>query len=53
VVKTGSNRWQLDSRIEKIPSLSPGRGTLANKRVPKPKPYKQRAPSSLKGKKGK
>jgi len=31
------NRWQLDSKIEKVTSLSPGRGTLTNKwRVPKP-----------------
>jgi len=22
--------WQLDSKTEKVPSLSPGRGTLAN-----------------------
>jgi len=33
--ETGSNRWQLDSMIdsmtEKVPSLSPGRGTLTNK----------------------
>jgi len=28
--KTSSNRWQLDLKTEKIPSLSPGRGTLAN-----------------------
>jgi len=27
----GSNRWQLDSKTEKVPSLSPGRGTLTNK----------------------
>jgi len=33
---TGSNRWQLDSKTEKIPLLSPGRGTLTNKWVPKP-----------------
>jgi len=31
------NRWQLDSKTEKVLSLSPGRGTLTNKRVPKPK----------------
>jgi len=24
-------KWQLDSMTEKIPSLSPGRGTLKNK----------------------
>jgi len=28
-------RWQLDSKTEKVPSLSPGWGTLANKCVPK------------------
>jgi len=33
---TGSNRWQLDSKIEKVHSLSSGRGTLTNKRVAKP-----------------
>jgi len=27
---TGSNRWQLDSKTEKVTSLSPGRGTLTN-----------------------
>jgi len=27
----GSNRWQLDSNTEKVPSLSPGQGTLTNK----------------------
>jgi len=33
---TGSNRWQLDWKTEKVPSLSPGRGALTNKvRVPK------------------
>jgi len=25
---TGSNRWQLDSKTEKVISLSPGRDTL-------------------------
>jgi len=35
----GSNRWQLDSKTEKVPSLSPDRGTLTNKRVPKPSVY--------------
>jgi len=30
------NRWQFDSKTEKVPILlSPGRGTLMNKRVPK------------------
>jgi len=33
--KTGSNRWQLDSKTEKVPSLSPGRDILTNKLVPK------------------
>jgi len=28
---TGSNRWQLNSKIEKITSLSLGRGALTNK----------------------
>jgi len=28
--------WQLDSKTEQVPSLYPGRGTLTNKRVPKP-----------------
>jgi len=28
---TGSNRWQLDSKTEKVTSLSPGRDTLTNK----------------------
>jgi len=28
---TGNNRWQLNSKTEKVPSLSPGRGTLTNK----------------------
>jgi len=28
--KTGSNRWQLDSKTEKVTSLSPGRDNLAN-----------------------
>jgi len=37
--KTGSNRWQLDFKTEKVTSLSPGRGTLTNKLVPKPKKY--------------
>jgi len=35
----GSNRWQLDSKIEKVSSLSHGRGTLTNtvkKYLPKP-----------------
>jgi len=27
----GSNRWQLDMKTKKVPSLSPGRGTLINK----------------------
>jgi len=27
----GSNRWQLDSKTEKVPLLSPGRGTVTNK----------------------
>jgi len=27
---TGSNRWQLDSKTEKVTSLSSGRGTLIN-----------------------
>jgi len=27
----GSNKWQLDSKIEKVTSLSLGRGTLTNK----------------------
>jgi len=35
---TGSNRWQLDSKIEKVTSLSPSRGTLTNKWVIKLKP---------------
>jgi len=26
----GSNRWQLDSKTEKFPSLFPGQGTLTN-----------------------
>jgi len=30
--------FQLDSKTEKIPSLSPGRGTVTNKWVPKPNP---------------
>jgi len=30
---TGSNRWQLDSKTEKVISLSPGRGNLVNKRA--------------------
>jgi len=25
---TGGNRWQLDSKTEKVTSLSPGRGTF-------------------------
>jgi len=25
---TGSNRWQLDSKTEKVPSLTPDRGIL-------------------------
>jgi len=29
--KTGSNRWQLDLKAEKVISLSPGQGTLTNK----------------------
>jgi len=29
--QTGSNRWQLDTKTKKVPSLSPGRGTLTNK----------------------
>jgi len=30
----GRNRWQFDSKTEKVPtSLSPDRGTLMNKRV--------------------
>jgi len=29
--QTDSNRWQLDSKTEKVTSLSPGRGTLTNK----------------------
>jgi len=28
---SGSNRWQLDSKTEKVTSLSLGYGTLANK----------------------
>jgi len=28
---TGSNRWQLDSKTEKVTLLSPGRGTFTNK----------------------
>jgi len=28
---TGSNTWQLDSKIEKVTSLTPGRGILTNK----------------------
>jgi len=28
---TSSNKWQLDSKTEKVTSLSPGRGTLTNK----------------------
>jgi len=28
---TGSSRWQLDSKSEKVTSLSPDRGTLTNK----------------------
>jgi len=28
---TGSNRWQLDLKNEKVTSLSLGRGTLINK----------------------
>jgi len=32
---------QLDSKTEKITSLSPGRGTLTNKRVPVPNEPKQ------------
>jgi len=28
--KTGSNRWQLDSKTEKVTSLFPGRSTLTN-----------------------
>jgi len=39
--QTGSNRWQLDSKSEKVTSLSPGRGTLTNKWVLKPKPGKR------------
>jgi len=31
--QTGSNRWQLDSKNEKVTSLSPGRGNLVNKRA--------------------
>jgi len=27
---TGSNGWQLDSKIEKVPLLSPGQGALTN-----------------------
>jgi len=34
--KTDSDKWQLDSKTEKVTSLSPGRGTLTNKRVSKP-----------------
>jgi len=34
LVVTGGS---LTRKTEKIPSLSPGRGTLTNKRVPKPK----------------
>jgi len=30
--RTGSNRWQLDSKIAKVTSLSPGRDNWANKR---------------------
>jgi len=33
--QVGSNR-QLDSKTEKVTSLTPGRGTLTNKLVPKP-----------------
>jgi len=32
---TGSNRWQLDSKTEKVTSLFPGRSNLTNKWVPK------------------
>jgi len=35
--KTGSNRWQLDSKTEKVTTLSPGRDILTNKRIPVPK----------------
>jgi len=31
-----SNRWQLDSKTKKVPSLYPGQDTLTNKWVPKP-----------------
>jgi len=31
MVKTGSNRWQLDSKTEKVSSLSSDRGTLTSK----------------------
>jgi len=37
--QTGSNKWYIDSKTEKIPSLSPGRGTLQ---------INEKAPSSLK-----
>jgi len=36
LAETGSNRWQLDSKTEKVISLSAGQGTLTNKWVPKP-----------------
>jgi len=29
--QTGGNRWQLGSKTKKVPSLSPGQGTLTNK----------------------
>jgi len=35
-MRRGSNRRQLDSKTKKVPSLSPSRGILTNKRVPKP-----------------
>jgi len=34
--KTGKNRWQLNSKTEKVTSLSPGRDSLTIG-VPKPK----------------
>jgi len=37
VVRQLVTEWQLDSKTEKVPSLSPGQGTLTNNGVPKPK----------------
>jgi len=31
--QTDSNKWQLDSKTAKVPSLSSGPGTLTNKRA--------------------